>query len=302
MAYLFADTGFNMDQIDLSKLFRYGTWSGLYDNTYESYNGITYPDVFEVDWSYDMVSLFCGQSITTDYYGNITGGTVTGYLEAEYVGGDLYQNWGIQGIALSASALYRCATTSSTSDEKSMISAALSGADTFELSDYADVASGYNGNDKIYGYAGSDRLSGGSGNDYLSGGAGNDSLKGDRGMDTLWGGSGCDVLDGGSDSSRDIFIFDLASETRPGSSNRDLVQNFKHGIDDIDLRVMDAKTSLYGDQAFGFSGTSARANSVWYADVGSDLIVRGDVNGDKVADFEILLKGVQSLSASDFLL
>lgn len=34
---------------------------------------------------------------------------------------------------------------------------------------------------------------------------------------------------------------------------------------------------------------------------GTDVIVRGDVNGDTTADFEIQLSGVSTLGAGDFL-
>lgn len=65
---------------------------------------------------------------------------------------------------------------------------------------------------------------------------------------------------------------------------------------------MDANSRLAGDQAFAFSGTTARANAVWYVDSGSDIVIRGDTTGDGVADFEIQVVGVNSVAAGDFLL
>jgi hypothetical protein len=43
------------------------------------------------------------------------------------------------------------------------------------------------------------------------------------------------------------------------------------------------------------------AHSVWTVKSGTDLLVRGDVSGDRSADFEILLTDIASLAASDFL-
>jgi hypothetical protein len=57
-----------------------------------------------------------------------------------------------------------------------------------------------------------------------------------------------------------------------------------------------------GDQALIFNNQTAKANTIWYAGSGSDVIVRGDVTGDATADFEILVKAVSSLTAGDFIL
>jgi hypothetical protein len=119
---------------------------------------------------------------------------------------------------------------------------------------------------------------------------------------------GSDSLYGGVDKVRDVFDFNSIAESKVGTA-RDKVYNFLKGIDDLDLKTIDANTKVSGDQAFKFAGTKVAANSVWYAakevDGSSktkDIIVYGDVNGDAKADFEIGLVGVTSLTTADFVL
>jgi Peptidase M10 serralysin C terminal. len=146
------------------------------------------------------------------------------------------------------------------------------------------------------------RITGNAANNVLNGGTGADTIAGGAGADSLIGGAGRDVLSGGVDTARDVFIFNSTSESGVGSTARDLINNFVSGIDDISLTAIDANTALTGNQAFTFSGTTAKANAVWLVDIGTDLVIRGDVNGDKIADFEIQVSAVNSLVAGDFLL
>ena len=116
------------------------------------------------------------------------------------------------------------------------------------------------------------------------------------------GGAGKDILFGGSgDGIQDAFVFTTLAETAVGT-NRDVVYDFVSGIDILDLATIDANTAVGGNQAFVFSGTTAQANSVWYGQVGSDVLVRGDNNGDGVADFEVMVANIATLSTGDFVL
>lgn len=162
------------------------------------------------------------------------------------------------------------------------------------------VAAG-NGNDSLGGSGGNDTILGDNGSDRLYGGSGNDTLLGGAGSDTFVGGSGIDRLDLGSDSNVDVIVFLVTSDSA-SSSNRDQISRFGSGIDDIDVRAIDANLSTSGNAAFKYTGMTAAANSIWYAKSGSDLIVYGDVNGDRTADFQFQLTGVGSVSGSDFLL
>ena len=94
------------------------------------------------------------------------------------------------------------------------------------------------------------------------------------------------------------------SITQYARQNRDQILDFQRGADDIDLRTIDAKTVISGNQAFKFIGTSGFHDvkgELRYIDKGSSCIVQGDVNGDGNADFEIYVK-VGALSKGDFLL
>jgi hypothetical protein len=82
--------------------------------------------------------------------------------------------------------------------------------------------------------------------------------------------------------------------------------DFNHAqADKIDVSAIDANSGVAGNQAFAFisaaafSGAAGELRSV----VGAmNTTVSGDVNGDKVADFSILVKGVVTLQAGDFTL
>ena len=121
------------------------------------------------------------------------------------------------------------------------------------------------------------------------------------GADVITGGLGKDQLFAGVDKVRDEFVFNSVGDTGVGAA-RDSVYDFVSGTDDIRLSSIDANSFSGGNQSFTFSGTTASAFGVWYAVLGTGVVVRGDVNGDGVRDFEIQVVGVTSLQASDFLL
>lgn len=156
------------------------------------------------------------------------------------------------------------------------------------------------GNNRLAGLGGNDTLNGGSGNDSLEGGSGSDSLIGGLGNDTLWGGAGKDILNGGTGS--DVFVYKNINESL-ATVARDKIIDFVLGEDLIDLSLIDADSSLAGDQAFNYVGTTAFtgvAGQLRYASASG--LVMGDVNGDGTADFHIELLGKPSISAADFVL
>lgn len=75
--------------------------------------------------------------------------------------------------------------------------------------------------------------------------------------------------------------------------------------DRIDLHLIDANTRLSGNQAFRFLGTddfTGRAGRLRIDCLKGDLLLTGNANGDKLADFSIRLDGLGRLSASSLLL
>lgn len=142
-----------------------------------------------------------------------------------------------------------------------------------------------------------DHLDGGSGNDKLFGQAGHDTLLGGAGNDFMVGGLGRDVMKGGADN--DTFRYNSVGESR--GSTRDIITDFKHNEDRIDLSAIDADTTESGNQVFVFLGAkpyTGRAGEVRW----DGTIVGADVNGDQVTDFSIGLKNVTTIDKFDFVL
>jgi Ca2+-binding RTX toxin-like protein len=159
-------------------------------------------------------------------------------------------------------------------------------------------------NNTLVGNSGANSLSGGDGNDYIVGGAGNDTLNGGAGNDTLIGGAGRDSLNGGAGNDR--FDFDLVSDSPAGPALRDsMVGGFSHGSDLIDLATIDANTLVGGNQAFSFIGSAAFsgvAGQLRYTNYSGNVIIDADVNGDSVADMQILVAGTTLMAGTDFIL
>ena len=129
----------------------------------------------------------------------------------------------------------------------------------------------------------------------------NDVLVGGDGADTLEGGGGADLLTGGAGA--DLFRFQDGDSGLGSASDR--ILDFVSGEDRIDLSALDAHTAVVGDQAFVYVGEaafSASAGELRQRSDGTDTVIEADVDGDGVADLEILLSGALQLTASDFLL
>ncbi|MGN7737061.1 cadherin domain-containing protein, partial [Ensifer sp. 22564] len=150
-----------------------------------------------------------------------------------------------------------------------------------------------------------ENLTGSALSDQLAGNAGSNVLNGLDGDDVLIGGGGGDTLFGGS--GRDRFVLNEVADSL--SSASDIIRDFLHGVDQIDLRLIDANISgkAKGDQAFAFAGQNAGvvANSVtWHEttiDGSSFTTIQADVDGKGGADLVIQLTGTGlNLTASDF--
>lgn len=164
-----------------------------------------------------------------------------------------------------------------------------------------DVIKGGLGNDLLLGEAGNDRLTA-IGSDTLNGGTGDDRMWGDYGS-VMIGSTGRDVIFGG-----DTFVFRSVEDSGIGWANRDAIHEFGP-LSTIDLRRIDANTQIDGNQAFkaasdfiGRLDDAPAANSVWCVRSGDNLVLRADVDGDAIADFEIGLIDIDSISVRDILL
>jgi Ca2+-binding RTX toxin-like protein len=148
-----------------------------------------------------------------------------------------------------------------------------------------------------------ENLSGSQGNDSLVGDANANTLQGWNGNDVLTGAGGKDTLTGGTGADR--FVYGSAAQSVVGA-NADRITDFSHVQGDkIDLMAIDAKTTVAGDQAFGFIGTAlftGIAGQLRYAASGGVTTIAGDVNGDGASDFHIQLTGTIALVAGDFVL
>lgn len=163
--------------------------------------------------------------------------------------------------------------------------------------------------DALHGFGGDDEIRAGAGNDLLEGEFGNDALYGGTGNDILYGGAGADFLTGGTGA--DTFLYSLnpfnprLHDSMPTAAGKDTILDFArtHG-DKIDLSGMDADYNTTGDQSFSFIGRAAysgTAGELRYGITGGTTTISGDVNGDGVADFRIMLDRAISLIASDFI-
>ncbi|MEO5775225.1 MAG: M10 family metallopeptidase C-terminal domain-containing protein [Sphingomicrobium sp.] len=137
-----------------------------------------------------------------------------------------------------------------------------------------------------------ENATGGSARDLLWGNQVANTLRGMGGSDVLNGFEGADTLYGGAGN--DTFMF---SQVEKG----DRIMDWNAG-DKIDLREMDANSTLAGTQHFTFinggGAFTGVAGQLHY--VGG--VLEGDVNGDGLADFTVALLGSPTIGASDLIL
>ena len=128
-------------------------------------------------------------------------------------------------------------------------------------------------------------------------------MSGGAGSDTLTGGLGQDTLTGGADA--DTFDFNAPKESANGNG-RDVITDFTHLADHIDLHDIDAITKkTSGNQDFTFIGAQDfhhKAGELHFVQNAGFVVVEGDVDGNGKADFQIEVHGVTSMTADDFIL
>lgn len=137
----------------------------------------------------------------------------------------------------------------------------------------------------------------------VSGGAGNDTIAGGSGADTIRAGGGADSLTG--NGGNDLFRFEAVSDSVLLA--RDWINDLWAG-DVIDLSAIDADSAAADNQAFGYIGGAAFSGHAGELRVshatGSTWLVQGDVDGNGVAEFELLftVADLDLITSSDFVL
>lgn len=147
------------------------------------------------------------------------------------------------------------------------------------------------GNEDIYGTVNADIILGLAGDDDLRAGDGNDQLVGGLGADTQIGGAG-----------NDLFVFETVADSAAGAA--DLITDFTSGADRLDLSAIDAIDGVAGSDftAIGTNTFTGTAGQLRYEQSGLMTSVYGDTDGDEIADLEITLTGLITLTGGDVIL
>jgi Ca2+-binding RTX toxin-like protein len=129
----------------------------------------------------------------------------------------------------------------------------------------------------------------------------NNILRGNSAQNLLIGGVGADTIYGGGGA--DTFMYLSLADALPlGSGFTDYIPDFNEAEGDrIDLSAIDANLFAAGDQAFTPIGVNVAFNGVAGELRFNGGFLEGDVNGDRVADFQIDLD-VAVLQASSLIL
>jgi Ca2+-binding RTX toxin-like protein len=210
-------------------------------------------------------------------------------------------------------------------------------ADTITGGDGRDILNGRDGNDTFLfsGNSGIDTIDGGAGYDTIRATSANSVLSwgSNTGIEEISGGgfanvrilgsSGSDVMDfsgmalngiasisggGGADTitgsvGADRFAYASVGDSR--SNAADTIFGFQEGLDKIDLSAVDANSRVAGTQGFAFVGSTAFSGVAgqlrFDANPAGNTMVYGDVDGNSVADFTIVLDGYHNLTMTDFL-
>lgn len=158
---------------------------------------------------------------------------------------------------------------------------------------------GGSGNDSLTGNSAANTLEGGVGNDTLIGGLGADALYGESGNDRLWGGDDNDTLIGGDGGDtliggggNDLFRYLSANEI---GLLGERIGDFESGRDHIDLTALGLSTVVNN-----FSGSEGELRVS--APLAGQWRLEGDLDGDGVADFRLLVLGVSVAGANDILI
>ena len=176
-----------------------------------------------------------------------------------------------------------------------------------------DLLRGRDGNDTLFGGNGQDVLFGGNQNDYVNGNAGNDILYGEAGNDQLFGELGTDTLVGGigkdylvGGANADTFKFTSLADSGVTGATADMIADFVHLLDKINVADIDARATQAGNQAFTFIGNNnfTAAGQIRYVldATSQDTVILLNTDNDSAAEMIIKIDPLVALSAGDFVL
>jgi Ca2+-binding RTX toxin-like protein len=186
-----------------------------------------------------------------------------------------------------------------------------------------DIVVGAAGADTLLGGQGNDVLAGGDGNDFLNGNLGDDIITGDNGNDTIAGEGGQDFLSGGDGA--DTFVFAAGSSDAPNQLV-DTIMDWSAAdhirLEGVAIKFAPVAPPVIPGYSYGgydypgmvdtsYGGAMGQANNAMHADpalsvvasqVGTDVVLFVDVNGDHTADLAITLSGASlaDVSAANF--
>ncbi len=133
----------------------------------------------------------------------------------------------------------------------------------------------------------------------VSSGAGRDTVLGSAGEDVITGGGGADSLSGKAGA--DAFVYKAIGDSGLAANARDVIADFRHRVDVIDLSAIDAQSGIAGDQAFQLvTGGFSAAGQMRVVQKEGARWVELNLDADKAAEGRIVLMGNGAISAGDF--
>lgn len=131
----------------------------------------------------------------------------------------------------------------------------------------------------------------------------NEHLRGADGNDVLFGGDGSDLLEGGNGV--DTFVFRKVSNSRWGNEPDRIIDFSFSENDKIDLSRIDANTGTSYDDDFQWIGRKAfsgMSGELRFTATMDGLKILADLDGDKRADFVVLIDNSQNIDVGQILL
>ena len=156
--------------------------------------------------------------------------------------------------------------------------------------------------ENVIGGSGDDKILGSGGANSIWGGTGSDNIRSGSGADYIAGGGDRDFLRGGADA--DIFAYTALPDSGLDSEH-DVILDFSQAEGDvIDLSLLDAIAGG-NDDAFALTGAGGNgaftsAGQIRFEQQGGQTLIQGEVTGDGIADFEIAIASLVTLTAADF--